>query len=262
MKNYHTHSTWCDGADDPETVVLAAIRKGFAEIGFSSHAMLPQDDVDWVLTLSKAPRYVAAIRELGDKYSERIRVLCGVEADYVPSGASPDRSVYAHLQLDYIIGSIHFVRAEDGALVPVDHTPQLLADGIRDHFDGSAEAFIRAYFAQQRDMATKFDFDVIGHPDLCRKFNVKHPYFDESAAWYRQELQITADAIASSGKLVEVNTGAISRGWLDDAYPSANFRSLLRERGVKFILSSDSHAAETIDCAFDRFAGAEEYVGL
>ena len=26
--NYHTHTTWCDGKDSPETVVLAAIEKG------------------------------------------------------------------------------------------------------------------------------------------------------------------------------------------------------------------------------------------
>ena len=46
---------------------------------------------------------------------------------------------------------------------------------------------------------------------------------------------------------------------MDDAYPSAAFRALLRERGVKFILSADAHSAETIDCAFDRFGDAEEY---
>ena len=59
---------------------------------------------------------------------------------------------------------------------------------------------------------------------------------------------------------MEVNTGAISRGWLDDAYPSAAFRELLRARGTRFVLSSDSHSADTIDCAFDRFADAEEYL--
>ena len=42
--NYHTHTTWCDGKDSPEAVVLAAIGKGFAAIGFSSHAMLPEDE--------------------------------------------------------------------------------------------------------------------------------------------------------------------------------------------------------------------------
>ena len=124
------------------------------------------------------------------------------------------------------------------------------------------QRYIRAYFRQQREMVTQFDFTVAGHLDLVRKFNVRHPYFDEKASWYREELEKTADAVAASGKLTEVNTGAISRGWLDDAYPSPEFRALLRARGVKFILSADAHAAEAIDCAFDRFAAAEDYVEL
>ena len=111
-------------------------------------------------------------------------------------------------------------------------------------------------------MVATYDCDIIGHLDLVRKFNTKFPYFDESADWYREELVKTADVVAASGRLVEVNTGAISRGWMDDAYPSAEFRALLRERGVKFILSSDSHAPDTLDCAFDRFSAAESYVTL
>ena len=259
--NYHTHSTWCDGKNTPREMVEAAIAKGFDTIGFSSHSMLPQSDVDWVVTPEKAPRYAAEIRALAEEYAPRIRVLCGVEADYVPGGAEPSRAAYAAISPDYIIGSVHFVRAADGALVPVDHSPELLSDGIAAHFDGSAESFVRAYFAQVRD-SLAFDFDVVGHPDLVRKFNEKHPYFDESAAWYREEIERTADAIAASDKLVEVNTGAISRGWRDDAYPSTAFRALLRGRGVKFILSSDAHAAEGLDCAFDRYGNEEQYERL
>ena len=260
--NYHTHTTWCDGKDSPRRVIQAAVAKGFDAIGFSSHAMLPESDTDWVLTPEKAPRYAREVRSLAEEYNDHIRVLCGVEADYVPGGAKPDRATYAAIAPDYIIGSLHWVVAEDGARVPVDHTPELLADGIRDHFAGSAEAFVRAYFRQQRDMVANFDFDVVGHLDLVRKFNVKHPYFDENADWYREEIGKTAAAVAKSGKLAEVNTGAISRGWLDDAYPSSEFRKMLREKGVKFILSADAHAADAIDCAFDRFGEAEEYVDL
>ena len=111
-------------------------------------------------------------------------------------------------------------------------------------------------------MVARFDFDVVGHLDLVRKFNGKLKYFDEAAPSYLDELRLTADAVAASGKLTEVNTGAISRGWMDDAYPSPTFRGLLRERGVKFILSSDAHFTEGIDCAFDRFAEGENYVRL
>ena len=55
------------------------------------------------------------------------------------------------------------------------------------------------------------------------------------------------------GKIVEINTGAIARGWMDDVYPSAAFRALLRARGVRFLLGSDAHAAAGIDCAFERY---------
>ena len=79
----------------------------------------------------------------------------------------------------------------------------------------------------------------------------------DGAAWYREELERTADVIAASGKVVEVNTGAIARGWLDDAYPSPAFRALLRARGVRFVLSADAHAAEALDGAFDRFASVD-----
>lgn len=259
--NYHTHSTWCDGKDTPEAVILSAIAKGFDTLGFSSHSTYPVENTCTVPP-ARLSDYFSEIRSLKTKYADRITIMCGVEADYIEGATDPDRARYAPFNPDYIIGSIHYVTATDGARVPVDHSPLLLKDGIVAHFGGDPESYIRTYFAQEREMVRRFDFDVVGHPDLVRKFNVKHPYFDEDAQWYHDELVITADAIAASGKIVEVNTGAISRGWMDDAYPSATFRALLRERGVKFMLSSDSHAADTIDCAFDRFGTVERYVQL
>ena len=256
--NYHMHTIWCDGKNSPEEMVQAALEKGFDAIGFSSHVLLPISD-PWTLQSETVDAYVADIRALAEKYKDRIRILCGMEADYISGKSRPDRSVYARLGLDYLIGSVHEVVA-DGVRVPVDHKPELLADGIVRQFGGDAQAFVRAYFAAQRDMATSCDFDVIGHPDLVRKFNGTLHYFDESSDWYREELRLAADVFAASGKLVEVNTGGISRGWIDDAYPSPYFRQLLRERGVRFILSSDAHSAAAIDCAFDRFGTAEDYV--
>jgi len=258
--NLHTHSNWCDGRDTPEAMARAAVERGFDTLGFSSHAMIPAHEINWALSSVTLIDYADAIRALAKSLAPKIRILCGVEADYVQGGSTPDRRNFAAIAPDYVIGSVHNVVAPDGAIVSVDETPEVLDAGIRDHFGGNAEEFVLTYFRQQRDMIETFDFDIVGHPDLVRKFNAKHPYFDENAAWYREELEKTADAIAASGKLVEVNTGAISRGWLDDAYPSPAFRALLRVRGVEFILSSDAHVAESIDCAFDRFVDAEDFI--
>lgn len=42
--NYHTHSTFCDGKDTPEEMVLEAIRLGCPEIGFSGHSYTDFDE--------------------------------------------------------------------------------------------------------------------------------------------------------------------------------------------------------------------------
>lgn len=260
--NYHTHTTWCDGAASPREMVEAAIAKGFDVIGFSSHAMLPGDILPWPLTTAKLAPYAAEIRALAAEYSGRIKILLGVEADYLPGEAIPSRSTYASVAPDYIIGSIHFLRAPDDAIVGVDESPESFVNDVKAHFGGDYTAFAKAYFAAERDMVAQFDFDVVGHPDLLRKFNNRLRWLDESAPWYLAELEATADAIAASGKNVEVNTGGISRGWMDDAYPSPTFRAMLRERGVRFILSADAHSPSALDCAFDRFASAESWVYL
>lgn len=246
MTNFHTHTTFCDGKNTAEEMVLAAIEKGFAALGFSSHSDMIAD----------FDAYADEISRLRTKYADKIRIFCGLELELakpIPTYLLPTPS-----PLSYIIGSHHFITAPDGAFFAIDNTWEELSGGIRDHFGDSPEAFVRAYYAALRS-TLGMKFDIVGHPDLIRKFNLRHPWLDESAAWYREELELTAKAIAESGKLVEVNTGAISRGWLEDAYPSAEFRALLREAGVKFVLSSDAHAAEGLDCAFDRFASVEEY---
>lgn len=220
----------------------AAVEKGFEVLGFSSHSDMVRD----------LAAYKADVRACAEEMKGQLRIFCGIEAEYLPDFQRGD--------LDYVIGSVHFVTAPDGVRVPVDHAPELLREGIERHFGGNAQAFVQAYFKTEREMIATFDFDIAGHLDLVRKFNAKHPYFDEQSAWYRDELVLTAEALAACGKLAEVNTGAISRGWLDDAYPSPAFRALLRERGVRFILSSDAHAPEGLDAAFDRFGCAEGFV--
>lgn len=244
VTNFHTHCTFCDGKDAAEEMVRAAIARNFTALGFSSHS-------DMIADLAA---YRAEIARLAEAYADRIKIFCGLELEL----AKPLPST-STLNFNYIIGSHHFIMAANGGFFAIDNSPEELVSGIRDHYDGDAATFIKAYYAALRSTLS-LDFQIVGHPDLVRKFNVKHPYFDETADWYRGELETTADAIAKSGKIVEVNTGAISRGWLNDAYPSAEFRALLRARGVRFILSSDAHAAAAIDCAFDRFSAAEAYV--
>lgn len=234
--SYHTHSTFCDGAATPEEMVEGALRKGFETLGFSSHSEM----------LASETAYRAEIARLKEKYRGRIRILCGLEADWpCPLDLSP---------YDYVIGSLHFVPAPSGARVPVDASVEALERGIRESFAGDAKAYVQAYFAAERTLIREGRYTFLGHVDLVRKFNEKHPLFDESSAWYRAEIVETADLIAARGALVEINTGGMARGYLTDAYPSREFRDLLAERGVSFLLNSDAHSVDALDFAFDLYS--------
>ncbi len=103
-------------------------------------------------------------------------------------------------------------------------------------------------------MVNRTKCDIIGHFDLVSKFNERYGMFDENDPRYIKAWQAAADRLIESGKPFEINTGAISRGWKTDAYPSEAMRQYIREHGGSFILSSDGHKKETIMYAFDIFS--------
>lgn len=95
LQNLHTHSRFCDGADELEDIVLEAINQGFDTIGFSSHSFTPFDES---YCMTDAAGYFDKIEELRADYRGRITILCGLEQDYFSASPSFD--------LDYVIGSV------------------------------------------------------------------------------------------------------------------------------------------------------------
>ena len=59
--------------------MLAAIEKGFDVIGFSGHGYIP--DCTYCMSKEGTEQYVREINRLKAAYREKIKVLCGIEAD-------------------------------------------------------------------------------------------------------------------------------------------------------------------------------------
>ena len=57
---------------------------------------------------------------------------------------------------------------------------------------------------------------------------------------------------AERDRIVEINTGAMSRGYRAEPYPSRAMLTELRRRGGRIAVTSDCHRAEWIDFGFDR----------
>ncbi len=277
MINLHTHTKFCDGKSTAEEMVLAAIEKGFSVLGFSAHSVHPLDpefyspfDSIWSMPKADFPSYVAEINRLKEKYSSKIKIMLGFEADYFESEkiglALPCKKAYAEFKPDFLIGSVHFINTPDG-FYTVDNKAEIVKKSLEKFYtnpstgkiDGNAAVF--AYFEAERAMLSKGSFDILGHADLIRVRNGAIGFFDESESWYKEQLVETAKAAAKAGVIAEINTGAIFRKAMDDVYPSAAFLEILHEHKVPVCINADAHITDALDCAYDRARAAAKKAG-
>ena len=238
IANFHTHTTFCDGKNTPEEIVLAAIEKGFSAIGFSGHGYTP---FDLRYCMKDTEGYSAEINRLKEKYKNKIQVYLGVEED----AFSPlDRS-----RFDYIIGSSHYF-CLDGKYFPIDSNHEYFKKCL-EAFSYDTLRLAEAYYGAFCDYVNKRKPDIIGHFDLITKFDELGDSLFLKDPKYNAVAERAALNAAKSGSLFEVNTGAITRGLRTASYPAENLLFVLKKQDAGLILSSDSHEIATLDGCFE-----------
>ncbi len=239
----HVHSVFSDGKDEPRDIVLAAIEKGVKTLGFSDHSYTEFDE-RYCIQKDKQAEYMKTVNDLKNEFSGKIKILCGTEQDFYST--APTRGY------DYVIGSVHYI-LKGGEYIPVDETADILKQAAKDYFSGDIMSLCEAYFEEVGEVYEKTKCDIVGHFDLITKFNEQEKLFDETDPRYINACKKAVDRIIKNCKVFEINTGAISRGYRTTPYPSDEIRDYIRQKGGKFILSSDSHQKETLCFEFDKF---------
>lgn len=239
----HTHTNFSDGKNTPEEMVRAALEKNMACIGISDHSYTRMD-ASYCLQKEQVPEYQRIIGQLKEKYTDRIRILCGVELD-----ACSDISTQG---FDYVIGSAHHIDLGED-YVPVDWTADRLIMGAQRCFGGDIYALIEAYYRTISTFARKKGIDIIGHFDVVTKFNENDAMFDAQHPRYKKAWMDAADQLLTLDVPFEINTGAISRGYRTSPYPALPIAQYIKSRGGRFILSSDTHSTENLCYEFDKW---------
>lgn len=260
LMDIHMHTTFSDGDDAPEEMVISACVKGLKTVGISDHSYTFFDE-SYCMPMGRISEYMDTLRELKEKYADQITVLAGIEQDFYSNEPCDG--------YDYVIGSVHYIRIpaadNDPALVPdgcfpvsgyiyipVDETPEILKNAADQYFDGDIYSLISLYFDTVSEIPKKINADIIGHFDLISKFNEKEQLFSSDNPRYVSAWKKTADKLLSCGSVFEINTGAISKGYRSRPYPSPEMISYIASRGGRFILSGDAHCADHISNGFDQ----------
>jgi histidinol-phosphatase (PHP family) len=245
--NFHTHTTYCDGQNTINELVVAAIEKKILQLGISSHAPLPVP-AHWSLTDESAiEKYINDIETSRMTYGNTISVLKSLEADYIPGMTLPFAQIKNKWGLDYIIGSVHLVRVPSTNQVWfIDGKQTLFNEGIDKFFGGNGRKACLAYFRQIKEMIQTQEFDIIAHLDKI-KLNNSGNFFNENDEWYIRETDEILRLIKAKDIILEINTRGFYQKKRDDFYPSDNIVKKAHEMGIRLLVNSDAHRCSELN---------------
>ena len=249
----HCHSSFCDGKNTLEEMAEAAWKQGLQMIGFSGHSHTPCD-LSYCMSLEGTGQYRASIAGLKRRYQGRLDILCGLEWDLF-SDTDPG-------MFDYFIGCTHYIRGpRTGRYYPVDWRKEDFRACMEQEFSGDGFAMAEHYFSQVVGLSKKRP-DILGHFDLIKKLNGNGEFFDENDPRYRRAALTALEKVFLNCRLLEINTGAVSRGYRNDFYPADFLLERWRELGGDVIITADAHSVDTLTAYYDEAAEAAKKAGV
>ena len=248
-QNLHTHTTYCDGRDTIEEMIIAACEKGFHSIGFSSHSVMGGRS----LSQHIIDDYKREIAVLKNKYADRIEVFCGLECEM---RGDVDLSGF-----DYLIGAIHYFEFEN-ELVSFERELQDAYAIIKQFFGGDGMAFAKFYYQELAKLPQYGSFDIIAHFDLITKYRERESLIDVTAKEYQWAAIEAAEQLAGKIPYFEINTGAMARGYRTSPYPDVFLLKELKRLGFGAIISTDCHDSTYLDYGYSQAVGLLKECGF
>ncbi|HEX5899786.1 MAG TPA: histidinol-phosphatase [Solirubrobacteraceae bacterium] len=249
LTDYHVHLRSDDVEATPaeryltaanaERYRASATERGIEELGVAEHVYRFTQALEvWQHELWRhsarddLDAYCAFVREETD-------LKLGIEADFIPGREDRMAELLAGRDLDYVVGSIHFVG--DGAL---DYELYDIWSAA-----SSPEKVWRTYFEWLGQAAASGMFDILAHPDLVKYWGrARRPWPDGDL---RRFYEIAMEGIAASGIAVEVSTAGLRKP-VGELYPARELLEMVVEAGNPIALSSDAHAPEDLGRDYDQ----------
>ena len=241
----HTHSTMCDGKNTLAEMAAAAFAAGAVSFGASGHSHTPLPEDKGCVLPADMSAYRAEVLRLREEYAGRMDVLLGIELDNCADVTAEG--------FDYWIGSAHRLRGPDGRWYTVDWDAETLAACCETAFGGDGLAMAERYYGEVRRMAAMGPA-ILGHIDLVTKFCENTPLFDQASPRYRSAALEALHAADPRSTLLEINTGAMSRGYRKTPYPALFLLEEWRRMGGRIILTADAHSASAVVYGYDQAA--------
>lgn len=231
MIDSHTHTRYSKHASGTvDEVVRAAIARGVEVLTITDHAPFPVDQ-DNRLLRSELHDYFAEIREARRRYADRITVLSGLEADYLPGFEPYLNAMLTEVSPDFVIGSLHYVFIGERKINVWD------LQSMRD------PAVLEVYFSSLRSLLGCGLFDTVGHVDTVLRAGIcegafMHGFEPLIPLMLERDVSYEINASGARKSRLDTEGAAQPSGW---SFPSRQLVGKLGLLGASFTLGSDAH---------------------
>ena len=227
--DYHVHSDFSeDGTSPMAEICQRAIELGVKELGFADHIDFFPGDKGWGYFDYQA--YAAGIREVRERFGEKLIIRKGLEVDYQREFESDMRRELQDISFDFVIGSVHYSAHRYIDAVSLSGLPLSTIYG--------------EYIAELQASIKSGLFDIIGHLDYVRRQlrEIHQPVdFDAYLPPLREVIKEALDA----DMVIEINFRHHQEG-----RPILPPLKLLEEYGrcggKSVVISSDTHQVEEL----------------
>lgn len=241
FSDYHTHPQ--GHRVQPYTQELlqpwvnSARARGLTDIAFTDHDRYREGvDFDQLKGLREA--------------NPDVKIRAGIELDNDPvHSATGRRWVEAHWeQLDFVLGSVHFLERADQMF-------DTIPEGAEQFAGRDIDAVYEDYFRRVRELAASGLADCLAHFDLV-KIHGHRPKGDVRAL-----ASETLEFIKGRGLAIELSTA----GWrkpVKELYPSDSLIELAIEKGIPFTTASDAHSHVQLGENYERLSETTSRHGI
>lgn len=262
MVNYHTHTHFCDGSDNPAEYAREALSAGFSDLGFSGHAPVPFSN-GFAIPEDRLSAYCEEILELRQRFEPSLKIWLGLEIDFIPGVTLPFDTFRKYCNLDYVIGSVHLVKSgsKDDFWFIDGPDKSKYDDGLLTCFENDIRAAVTAYYHQVTEMVINEKPDILGHCDKIRMHNAGR-YFTGNENWYQLLIDEMLHAVKETGVIIEVNSRGLYKKRSDDFFPSTAILKKIKKLNIPITLSSDAHRPEELTLGLSEAKVLAESLGF
>lgn len=236
-QNLHTHSQYDDGKDAIDEIVQKAQERGFTILGFSGHAYYAKDDSS--MTPEKTKQYIQDVRQAQQQAPNGLKIYLGIEEDSM----APIENVE---DFDYVIGSVHYLE-HNGKIYPIDYSKEQFDEMLKEGYQNDINALAKDYYLAIERQAQNPNIQILGHLDLIAKYNEDQTYYCFDDPKILSYAKVAIEQLVKAGKIFEMNSGAMARGYRNSPYPSIELLKLIYEANGKILINTDCHDKEYLD---------------